>query len=1003
MRRLRFLAIALLVIVVAGAACAGVIYFNRDRILRSVLATVDARTGFAIESSSSAIELRVHLVVVLRDVRTIAAGREVARAARVEAHLSYHAILFDGGIPLEVLVLERPQVNIAQGQPVAVAAGLPRFDPALSKALAGALRTLSLITRKLQIIDGSMADDRGALIVSHFNLKGYTRRHLHRSPWWVDFGFTREASPGAGSQWSGSARLGKMPGEMAPGLVPNLADARLWTWDLRLEGLQIAHLSPGGTMQSELKITLGSDGRAGGAISFTARALALHNQATLALGDYSFHAGLALSAQRFELKDIALGQVQGPPMLTGQCRLEGPYGPDPQISVALDGLQADVAPLKRFIKSGVVALPAWTLALADRVSAGRILIASLTLDSSLAELLKSPGPCLRTRGSIDATVDRAAISIAPETRLLPLHDIAAKVSYRRGVLTIGQGQMRAGNSRLSDFSIDADLAKDVLNAPYNLNARGDADLGELYPAIAQAAARLGADPARWVESIGGIAGFKLRAAGRLEGANRSPLPRDYSGEIVPNNAVVTFKTPAVAVAVSSGRVTIGPDLVQFSRVGLALNPGTAILSGAISLGGRELAMRDLALELRGIPAEKWLPMVVPPDQAGARGLVNGTVAGSVDLARPSSYSVNGVLTIGPGEIQFGFLRSPIAVRLATLTVKGHGAVLDMPASMLEGQGLDMKVGILDLQNPALRIDTVAQRLDLEALKFVRLPWSPKTPGGSLPGSRATGHVEVRAGNFAALPFTNLKTDFDRNGGDWRIYNLDADSLEGRIDLEISGREKDDWIRIKGRMAGMDAGTLMMVAGQKYPVLLGKIFGSFDLWADTGSDFFSTLAGKLSVVVKDGRVERFTLLSRILGLIDLKNWLSAQVPDPRKTGLPFRLLNAPFAGQGGKLYTEDLLLDGPVMDIMGAGSVDVGDSSVAMEVGVLPFQTVNWLLEKIPLIGGGLSKTSILAGYFHVHGKLSDPTVTVMPITSATELIKKTLGFPINLIRPNTVR
>src|SRR5208282_2329917 len=212
-------------------------------------------------------------------------------------------------------------------------------------------------------------------------------------------------------------------------------------------------------------------------------------------------------------------------------------------------------------------------------------------------------------------------------------------------------------------------------------------------------------------------------------------------------------------------------------------------------------------------------------------------------------------------------------------------------------------------------------------------------------------------------------------------------------------------RIKGRVGGMDAGGLMLVAGQTRPVLLGKIFADFDLWGDTDTDFFHTLAGKLSAVVKDGRVERFTLLSRILGLIDLKNWLSVQVPDPRKTGLPFSLLNASFAGQSGALYTDDLLLDGPVMDITGAGSVDIGDGGVAMEVGVLPFQTTKWLLGKIPLIGGGLSKpsSSILAAYFHVHGKLSDPEVTVRPITSAAEVIKKTLGFPINLIRPNTVK
>jgi hypothetical protein len=1019
MRLLRFLTLALLLIAIVGAALIAAVFLNRDRILKSVLGMVDARSGFQIVSSSSAIDFRVHLVVVLRQARVLADGREIAKAARVEAHVSYHAILFSSGLPLEYLILERPQVSVGSGQVFADAAELPRFDPAMPKAIAGALHQLSSITRKVKIVDGSLSDDRGALLVSRFNLKGYTKKHLRASPWWVDLDFAREANPGAGSQWSGNLRLGEVPQE----LTPNVAEGRLWARRLSLDGLEILGAAASGMAESEMAIALGRDGSTAGKISLTVKALALRNKATVALGDYAFHAAFGASADRFELTDIALrdlssgdaasggapaqGQAQPQrqraPMLTGQCRIDAPYGPNPQISLALGGLQADVAALKRFVKSGVFALPAGTIALADRISSGRVVIASLSLASSLAEL-KSAGTSLRTALSLDATVDRAALAV-PETKLPPLRDIAAKVSYLRGVFTLSQGQLRAGNSRLSDFSVRADFAGDFRKAPYEIRAQGDADLNEVYPSIAQTAARLGADLTRWVVGLRGLAGFKFRAKGRLNGLDRlPPPPRDYGGEIAPNNALVTFRKPALAVAVSSGTVTISPDGLQFKQVGLALSPGTVLVNGQIASGRNGLDVRALSVELRDVPAEKWLPMIVPADQAGARGIVRGTVVANVELAQPSNYSVNGSLTIGPGEIQFGFLRSPIVVKLATLTFKGHDASLDMPSSSLEGQALDMKVGILNLQDPSLRIDATVQRLELEALKFIRLPWSPKTPV-TFPGTKAAGHIVVRAGNFAALPLSNLSTDFDRNGGAWRVYNLHGVSLGGQVDLEITGRQEDDWIRIKGRVAGMDAASLMMVAGQARPVLLGKIFANSDLWGDTDTDFFHTLAGKLSAVVKDGRVERFTLLSRILGLIDLKNWLSAQVQDPRNTGLPFKLLNASFAGRGGVLYTSDLLLDGPVMDMTGTGSVDLGDGGLAMEVGVLPFQTTSWLLGKIPFVGGDLSKpsSSILAAYFRVHGKLSDPQVTVRPIRSAAEVIKKTLGFPINLIRPNTVK
>ena len=160
MRLLRFLTLALLVAVIVGAALVAGVFLNRDRILKSVLGMVDARTGFQIVSSSSAIDFRTHLVVVLRQARVLADGQEIAKAARVEAHVSYHAILFSSGLPLEYLILDRPQVSVGSGQVFAVAAELPRFDPALPKAIAAALHQLSSITRKLKIIDGSLSDDR---------------------------------------------------------------------------------------------------------------------------------------------------------------------------------------------------------------------------------------------------------------------------------------------------------------------------------------------------------------------------------------------------------------------------------------------------------------------------------------------------------------------------------------------------------------------------------------------------------------------------------------------------------------------------------------------------------------------------------------------------------------------------------------------------------------------------------------------------------------------------
>ena len=106
-----------------------------------------------------------------------------------------------------------------------------------------------------------------------------------------------------------------------------------------------------------------------------------------------------------------------------------------------------------------------------------------------------------------------------------------------------------------------------------------------------------------------------------------------------------------------------------------------------------------------------------------------------------------------------------------------------------------------------------------------------------------------------------------------------------------------------------------------------------------------------------------------------------------------------------METDNLVLDGPVMDIVANGNVNVDQSTMNMKIGMIPFNTVNWILSNIPLVGANVAggTKSIIAAYFNVTGPIADPRVTPAPITSVEELAKKIIGLPINLIRPDTIR
>ena len=199
-------------------------------------------------------------------------------------------------------------------------------------------------------------------------------------------------------------------------------------------------------------------------------------------------------------------------------------------------------------------------------------------------------------------------------------------------------------------------------------------------------------------------------------------------------------------------------------------------------------------------------------------------------------------------------------------------------------------------------------------------------------------------------------------------------------------------------------SVFALTGDAKPPLTGKLDANFDIWGNTDVNFFQTLDGKLSLQVSHGLVRRMALLTRVLSLIDLKNWLTAHLPDPRIAGIPFDTITADFKGHDGNMYTDNFRLNGPVMVITSRGNLNLGNQTMDMELSLIPFDTYNWLLTKIPLIGSHIAggTNDLLAAYFHVYGPVTKPRIVPKPITSVAAFVAKTLSIPINVIRPHTI-
>jgi AsmA-like C-terminal region len=990
----RIAAIVILALALVLAVCVGLALHNQQRLVAAVVGEVGRRSGMQITFASSRLQFQNHLVVVLEHPRVVWNSRELAME-RLRAVVSYHSIIFSNGLPLYALVLVDPSLRVPfEGVP----AGVPRLDAAEVQRALELLSKLGTVGRSLQVVGLTLSDAAGNPVVREAGLLAHRKRfspHL----WTVSFDAIAARPPFAGMRVMGSFKAGE-GGRMLAHVV--LAGHLAYS-GLSLDGLQIGKFTLAGKSQGKLVVELKADATADGTVDAGVNGLKLQSSqlnGPLGFENLAFESGFAVSADRIAITKATF-RYSGKPLASAEVQVGQPYGANPRIGFEVGGLElawSDVSSRMRMFRriSPLLALAR------TYVKSGQLKLETASCESSRDDLMKLGPRALLRRLKVSALFSKVGFELPREVEMPAVQGLGFQLRYADGIISATQGSGRLGRSSLSDIKVRADVTRTPERTPYEVSLAAVADLAGLKPAVVKALAELRVKERERPQALGGTAAIQVFAQGELRGPTMSP-PRKYRVRIEPHQLMMVFNGLPAPLTVASGAVTIEPDRVALDKVSVAAGGGTVDFNGALNVRGGGLETGGIAVGVHHVPVQQWLALAVDPTDLAARGTMGGNLMVKKDPS--DGILVDGKLTLGRGTVQFGFLRSPMMTQVATVAMHGHRMVLSMQDARLEGSPIDFKVTVEDLRHPVLRIDAVVQRLDLLVMKFMRLPWMPPTPHYVFKHP-VIGHVNARQVQFANLMMSDTQANFEYKHGDWKVSHLRANALQGSIRLELDGRKKDEWIHMKGQVAGMDVDRLFLLSGKPtHPPLRGRLYLDGDLRADTNGDFLPTIEGNVSFRIRDGNLNKFTLLSRLLSFINLKSWLTANVPDPRVVGIPFRIMKATLKGKDGVFHTDDLVVDGPVMDMVANGDVDLGQSALAMKIGLVPLTTVNWLLSNIPLVGknvaGGTGK--VLAAYFNVRGPIDNPSVTPAPVTSVEELVKKLLGLPINVIRPNTIK
>ncbi len=188
-----------------------------------------------------------------------------------------------------------------------------------------------------------------------------------------------------------------------------------------------------------------------------------------------------------------------------------------------------------------------------------------------------------------------------------------------------------------------------------------------------------------------------------------------------------------------------------------------------------------------------------------------------------------------------------------------------------------------------------------------------------------------------------------------------------------------------------------------------ITGSYDLKADItfqeekkGDDPIESLRGTVEFNAENGRIYRFGLLARIFSVVNITEILRWRTPDLMGEGLAFNTLVAQGVLEGETLVLEEVILDGPSINIFTIGSLNFRENTLDLTVTLAPFRMVDFIIDRIPLLGHILGG-NLISLPVRVSGSMDNPVVSPLSPQAVGDrligIMKRTLTLPFRLIDP----
>jgi hypothetical protein len=414
--------------------------------------------------------------------------------------------------------------------------------------------------------------------------------------------------------------------------------------------------------------------------------------------------------------------------------------------------------------------------------------------------------------------------------------------------------------------------------------------------------------------------------------------------------------------------------------------------------------RAIDLTFSGRLSEKTFHSIFTQFQS-QQGWVRGDFQAHVDVDQP-------LLTVAHGEIELNHLSfpsefgRPLKIDQISVNARGDHMTVDRADFTWRGKRLALSgdVGFSE-KRILLNLDLFTESIDVKSdLNTVREILS-REKGGKDEGLQLQGTLRIKTKSllydqFAWTPF-DAEVKFDPQGVEVVVREANVCGISTPGSVKIANQNLSLDLRPFSKSQGLQS-TFNCLFDEEM-----RVKGDFDLKGRVvgqgkPEDLIRSLKGNVELQSRDGHFFYSKGLMKVLEFVNSTEIYRGKLPDPRKEGVDYKLIKIRAAFNDGKLMIEEAMLDGPTLEMVAKGEIDLMNQELNLTVLVAPLKTVDRVVKLIPVVRGILAGTLITIPV-RVHGNLKDPKVTALsPSAIGSELLgmmKRTLGLPFKVIEP----